>query len=634
MNCSLRFLLCLGMSAFLCLSCGNDEQPEEGNCEGASCQTQPGGNSDNGGNGDNGDNNENGNNENGNNENGDNGGNGDDNGHSDHDVGTPENTEDACHDGIDNDKNDLMDCADATCGATLWCQLYTTHDTGVPGVRVAHADSLVTSEDGKTAIFAIVLTSKPEDEVTVMAESSHEMEGITRSEAGGRGVVFDPSNWNIPQYFVIEGQDDTAKDGDVTYYIYFDVYSDSEAWDGLEVEDLTVINIDNETPSTPASFTLDKDALEVWETGIGASLMIRADTKPMSDVTIQVSVSDDSEISVTPSSITITPDEFREAKEIVVRGVSDHLKDGDQHATVRFHVTSQDDRFHGYAIDGVPVVIHDVDTETTGKVKLRMMAANTTSGNYQSYDGGEGARIFMAVKPDIAMIQEFKVNDGSLEDFVRQTFGAEFNYYQGSGNIPNGIVSRYPILETGSWNGTSLPDRKHEWARIDIPGDRELLVVSVHLHTDYELQNANMRELRDNVRAMLSTTNDYVVLGGDFNTSSRDRVKEILGGIFDTNAPYPQDQNGTEGTSFDRKRPLDWVLASHDLQALMTDTVIGGKSYSGGHVFDARVYAAKGTLSTVVPVEAGDSGPDASVTNNASGIQHMAVIRDFELSVE
>ena len=547
---------------------------------------------------------------------------------------SPEDSEAACSDGVDNDKDGAVDCLDDGCDTTLWCQLYTTTDTGVAGVRVVPTQGLVTSEDGDEAVFAVVLTSKPDTEVTILAESSNETEGMTVTADGGRGVTFNATNWNRPQYFTIQGQDDDAKDGDTTYQVYIEVYSDSKAWEGVSVEDLTVVNTDNETPTTPASFVLDADALEIWETGIGASFTLRPGTKPVADVTVHLSASDDSEMTVSPQTVTFSPDGFRDAQAIVVRGVSDKIKDGDQRATVRFTVSSADDRFDGYVLEGVPVVIHDVDTQSTGKVRLRFMAANTTSGNYQSYDGGEGARIFMAVKPDIALIQEFKVNEGSLEDFVRRTFGAEYSYAQGTGNIPNGIVSRYPILETGSWHGENLPDRRHEWARIDIPGNRELLAISVHLHTDYDNQNVNMREIRDAVKTMLASTNDYVVLGGDFNTSSRDMVKSILSGQFETGTPYPVDQNDVEGTSFDRKRPLDWVLVDHDLQQYRVDTVIGGNRYAGGHVFDARVYEALGTLATVPPVQSGDSGPDASVSNNTSNIQHMAVIRDFELAVD
>jgi hypothetical protein len=48
--------------------------------------------------------------------------------------------------------------------------------------------------------------------------------------------------------------------------------------------------------------------------------------------------------------------------------------------------------------------------------------------------------------------------------------------------------------------------------------------------------------------------------------------------------------------------------------------VIGAASFAPGLVFDSRVYTP---LSDVAPVVVGDSG--------ASGMQHMAVIRDFAL---
>ncbi|MEL6899487.1 MAG: endonuclease, partial [Cyanobacteria bacterium J06606_4] len=57
---------------------------------------------------------------------------------------------------------------------------------------------------------------------------------------------------------------------------------------------------------------------------------------------------------------------------------------------------------------------------------LRIMAANTTSGNRQSYDPGEGTRIFQGLAPDIVLIQEFNIGDnseGAVADWVETTFG-------------------------------------------------------------------------------------------------------------------------------------------------------------------------------------------------------------------
>jgi len=117
---------------------------------------------------------------------------------------------------------------------------------------------------------------------------------------------------------------------------------------------------------------------------------------------------------------------------------------------------------------------------------VRIMAANITSGNSQSYEA-PGIRIFQGLKPDIVAIQEFQVAGGSssndLRTLVDTAFGSEFSFYcEPNTGIPNGIVSRWPILAAGVWDDPFLTDRDFAWARINIPGTNDLYVVSVHLH--------------------------------------------------------------------------------------------------------------------------------------------------------
>src|SRR4051812_17963610 len=118
-----------------------------------------------------------------------------------------------------------------------------------------------------------------------------------------------------------------------------------------------------------------------------------------------------------------------------------------------------------------------VETDTLGtqqaalSVPVRLMAANITSGNLQSYDTGEGIRIFKGTKPDVVMIQEFNYGDGSataIRSFVDTTFGTSFSYYREAGaQIPNGIISRWPIIASGEWDDTQVTNRDFAWARID-----------------------------------------------------------------------------------------------------------------------------------------------------------------------
>jgi hypothetical protein len=93
--------------------------------------------------------------------------------------------------------------------------------------------------------------------------------------------------------------------------------------------------------------------------------------------------------------------------------------------------------------------------------------------------------------------------------------------------------------------------------------------------------------------------------------------------VVETGGPFPVDQNGADTTNEPRNQTYDWVLADADLDRLEVATAIGGQEFPNGLVFDSRDFQP---LSDVVPVQAGDSG--------APGMQHMAVVRDFEIAAE
>ena len=110
--------------------------------------------------------------------------------------------------------------------------------------------------------------------------------------------------------------------------------------------------------------------------------------------------------------------------------------------------------------------------------RISVMAANITSDG-QKY-GPPGIRCFQGLAPDIVLIQEFNPPDGqTLEQFVMTAFDSSFEFYcEPTGSIPNGIISRYPILSSGYWTDSQVPDRNFVWAVLDIPGEIDLQCVS------------------------------------------------------------------------------------------------------------------------------------------------------------
>ena len=260
------------------------------------------------------------------------------------------------------------------------------------------------------------------------------------------------------------------------------------------------------------------------------------------------------------------------------------------------------------------------------KQTIRTVAANITSGNDQAYEA-EGTRILRGLQPDVVMIQEFNVSSSSstdLRNWVNSTFGSEFSYFRENYNgIPNGVISRWPIVASGSWDDTTIGDRGFAWARINIPGDKNLWVVSVHLKASSPSASQRQSQAQQLVAYIKANvpSGDYLLIGGDCNTYSYTEACLVtLGGIVDVSAPRPVDQSGDPDTNSGRSSPYDWVLAEPELDGLETPVKIESLTFANGLVFDSRVFSP---LSSVSPVLSTDSA--------ATNMQHMAIVRAFSV---
>ena len=268
--------------------------------------------------------------------------------------------------------------------------------------------------------------------------------------------------------------------------------------------------------------------------------------------------------------------------------------------------------------------------EPPGGPVIRILAANLTSGDGQDYDPGHGNRILQGLDPDIALIQEMSYQSNTpqeLRAWVSRTFGPEYHYFREPGlGIPNGIVSRFPILAAGEWEDAALDNRDFAWARIDVPGKKDLWAISVHWKASSDSRSVRNQQAQDLLRSVNARipAGDYVVLGGDFNSQDRSEpCLRTLSTYFITAGPFPVDPQGDADTNAGRNKPYDWVLADRDLHPLQVPVRIGSQTFPHGLVFDSRTYEP---LAEVAPVKRGDSaGPN---------MQHMAVVRAFAIPEE
>jgi len=249
---------------------------------------------------------------------------------------------------------------------------------------------------------------------------------------------------------------------------------------------------------------------------------------------------------------------------------------------------------------------------------LRIVSAQLTSGNFSDYNSGHGIRVLQGIKADIVLIQQFNYTAGTYASFATTTLGPGTVYYRGTGEIPTGILSRYPIVDAGEWTDPEIANRAFSWAKIGLPGGKFLWAVSVQLSTNASDRDVSATALVSRIQANIPAS-DYLVIGGNFNCNTRtEALFTTLGSVVTVPANFPVDQAGNSNTNSPRTRPYDNILFNAGLQAIATPTVVGNNSFPAGLVFDTRVYTP---LADFAPAQVTDS----------TALNRMAVLRDVNL---
>ena len=213
-----------------------------------------------------------------------------------------------------------------------------------------------TTEAGGSAVFTIVLDSRPTADVTIGLTSSNLSEGILSLSS----VTFTPANWNTARQIIITGQDDAGVDGNVAYTIVTArAVSADPNYHNLNAADMSLTNLDNDT----AGILVDASgALETSEAGTTAQFAIRLTSQPSASVVINLSSSDTSEGIVSPSSLTFTAANWNTPQTVRVHGADDFQADGDvAYRIITAPATTSDPNYNGRDADDPLVTNRDDD---------------------------------------------------------------------------------------------------------------------------------------------------------------------------------------------------------------------------------------------------------------------------------
>lgn len=356
------------------------------------------------------------------------------------------------------------------------------------------------------------------------------------------------------------------------------------------------------------TFSTNRVVLE--ETGDGVTIGVNLSRS--ADVVVPLALtglaSPGADYTLTGTTLTFSASGPRE-QIITLTPVDDALPEGPE--AVRVTVAATPDARSGD--DGCEVLLRDDDSVT-------IAAANLTSGG-GGYYRGPGERILQALHADVVAIQEFRVTNASgHRAFVDQFFGTNYHFYVEPASLPNGVISRWPILAAGQWEDPLVSDREFVWATLDLPGGRPLHVVSVHLFYSggASARESEARYLTNYIAQAGFHPSDLVVVCGDMNTQHREEAAlTVLKGLLQDDRK-PADLFGDTDTNQNRDKPYDFVLPMPYLNTRHEPVFFGGETFPEGLVFDTRHW----------------SPPPAPALVNDAGeqmMQHMAVMKRFAL---
>jgi hypothetical protein len=165
-------------------------------------------------------------------------------------------------------------------------------------------------------------------------------------------------------------------------------------------------------PVRPGTITVTPLTLrETTEAGGTAQFSVTLDSQPISEVALELTVSDTTEGRLEDSGrqLTFTPDNWNSAQTVTVFGVNDNVDDGDVSYVVSLDVSSQDAAFDG--LEPVPVSVINRDDDEAGFEIVE------SDGSTRVSEGGPGdsVQVRLTSEPTADVVIFASPADGQLD---------------------------------------------------------------------------------------------------------------------------------------------------------------------------------------------------------------------------
>jgi len=250
-------------------------------------------------------------------------------------------------------------------------------DDDQPGVTVTPLNGLTTTESGGTATFTVRLNSQPKAEVTIGLSSSNGAEGTAWPDS----LKFTAENWKAPQTVTVRGANDSMADGNQPYRIITqNAVSGDAGYNGLDVPNVEVVNIDDDSPGIRVSPT--NTTLFTNESGGTATFTVVLNSQPSANVSFNLTSSNTGEGTVSPGGLTFTKDNWNAPQTVTVKGANDDSYDGAQRYRVQFStIMSADGNYAGDRVKPLDVNCVNIDNDSAGITLKNATNLKTTERN-------------------------------------------------------------------------------------------------------------------------------------------------------------------------------------------------------------------------------------------------------------
>jgi hypothetical protein len=243
-------------------------------------------------------------------------------------------------------------------------------DTASVNVSVS-GDGTAVTEGGVSDTYTVVLTSQPMNDVVITATHNNQL------SASPTTLTFTNSDWNVPQIVTVTAVNDQVAEGAHSASVTHNATSSDITYNAISVASVSTSVTDDDT----AGFTITDISEHTTEIGGTATFTIALNTQPTADVTIELTSSDATEGTISPSSITFTSSNWNTPQTVTITGVDDAVDDGDISYTITTSAAVSADGFYNTMNPSNPTAINN-DNDASG------VLITESNGTTQIAEGG------------------------------------------------------------------------------------------------------------------------------------------------------------------------------------------------------------------------------------------------------